>query len=248
MGSETRQDSSDYRTGWRPWWLSDIILLALIVLPSMVLCPFGLISYIAGRRNDCVLLFGGGMFWLMALIPVWVLLVILAVRMFRAWPKHVTSRRRLLWARPTIIVALLLFLAWPFVRIGPPGYSPFMRGFAKRMELNANIGAIQAWLNTVDPNNYRGMLRLHEGKYVDDRGSQIALPESVTCLCPQYGFLLTDDRNHPMIRLAWFAGPFANWGVVIGDEQMPTPASDFSQYGEYRAELCKGAYVWHDIQ
>ncbi len=35
---------------------------------------------------------------------------------------------------------------------------------------------------------------------------------------------------------------------VVGSEGMETPASHLSRWGEYRLELCRGVYVWHEIQ
>ena len=57
-----------------------------------------------------------------------------------------------------------------------------------------------------------------------------------------------DDDKHPKARLWWGSGFLGSWGLVVGHEEMETPESDLSRYGEYRQEIDKGAYIWYGIE
>ena len=245
MGHDTREkDHNDHADQRRKWWVTDLILLTLGVVLSILASHLGVIPYISGRRNEPGLMYGYCPLLWFAALGFW---VTIAVRVFITWPKHLRNRKSLSWACPPVIICLLS-LGLPFTGLVPAGYGGFIGGFKRRMELHADTASIQAWLGKLDPNDCGGILYPREGRYVYDTGSSVALPESITCLCPQVLSLGLDSANRPLIRLSWCFGPIASWGVVVGDKRMPTPPSDLSLYGEYRTELCPGAYVWHDVQ
>lgn len=245
---ERRTDEGSDTPAGRVWWIADIVLISLIVLPSLLLGPLGVTAYVAGRRNDASLLFGGGTLWMFSAIPVLVFLVIVVIRMLTTWPRCMRTRRWVLWARPAMIAALVVYLILPFLPLMPVPPGSFMRGFEERMERRTDVQTIRAWLRTLDPNDCIGWVHHGEEGWRNERGTRIPLPDAITSLHPAMVSLLTDDVYRPKVHLAWFAGPFAKWGLVVGGEDLPTPPSDFSLHGEYRAELCPGAYVWHDIQ
>ena len=70
------------------------------------------------------------------------------------------------------------------------------------------------------------------------------MSESLKALKPGIVSLLADENGNPKFRLRWGSGAMGHWGVVIGMEDMTTPSSDFSHYGEYRLLVEPGVYVW----
>jgi hypothetical protein len=108
------------------------------------------------------------------------------------------------------------------------------------MRSKADIEDIRDWLKTLNKDEYT------------DYTSNIShneLPESLQVLrAHEISFLSADENGNPKIRLRWGSGASGMWGIEIGMENMKIPASDFSQYGEYRLLVEPGVYVWHEIQ
>jgi hypothetical protein len=234
----------------RYWYALDIILLGLVFLYGALLDHFGLISYIDGLYNWAFSFLA--VFGLVSLfVPALLCLLAVVLRMLSSWPKHIQNKRTLLLLRVLVIVCLILYLGLPFTGIRPPGYETFTSGFKKYVEAKADIEVIRAWLSTLGPRDcteeyidlYEEGGGIGNSKWPDT----IAWPESITRFDPHYVQLSLDDTGHPMIRLTW-GGALGHWGFVVGSEGMETPASHLSRWGEYRLELCRGVYVWHEIQ
>jgi hypothetical protein len=234
----------------RYWYVLDIVLIGLVLLYGVLFDHFGLISYVCGLYNQMVIVFAMVFVAVFFFVPASLCLLVLALRMYASWPKHIQSKSRLRLLRISVIIGLVAYLGLPFTLVRPPGYRTFTSGFKRHMEKKANIEAIRAWLSTLSP-------AACTGEYIDlyDSGSignpkwpdTIDWPESITCFDPHYAQLSLDSVGQPTIRLTW-GGAFGHWGLVVGSDSMETPASDLSRWGEHRVQLCKGAYVWHEIQ
>lgn len=245
-----------------PWYAWEVLLfggfaatcVALFGVPS-VLC------YLRARHDGsgswgAITAFMG----LAALAFVW--LCVLGIRMYVTWPKHVRGFGRLLlaWAVAAVVVVLLVAMSF---KVWPPGYKPLTWGFRCYVQRRADIPAIQGWLQTIDPNACDGDWITIRASGADGDNPVTSDPEFsslVLGLKPRYVGLSLDEANRPMISLMYGSGLQGSWGLTVGPEDMPTPATQRREKeillngralhhpGEYRLPLAPGAYVWHDIQ
>lgn len=254
-------DRRDKKRRW-PWYAWDVLLFGGFAVLCVAL--FGVPSalfYLRARYD------GGGswgaiiaLMGLASLALVW--LCVLAIRMYVTWPKHVRGVGRLLLAWAVAVVAVVLLVAMSF-RVGSPGYKPLTWGFRRYVQRRADIPAIQAWLQTIDPNFCDGDWITIRASGADGENPVTSDPEFsslVLDLRPRYVGLSLDDAKRPMISLMWGSGLQGSWGLTVGPEDMPTPVTQprekeilpggraLHHSGEYRLPLASGAYVWHDIQ
>ena len=251
MESEGRAGSKIKFLYSRYWYILDIFLIIFIFLCGIPMDHFGLIAYVCGLYNKMTI-WAVMVFMLVFLfVPASLCLLVLLLRMFITWPKHITKKRRLLLLRVFVIIGLTIYLMLPFTPIRPPGMRIYIAGFSKYVKANADIEAIRGWLGTLKPEDcvdYNSIV----GSYGSTRSSPKQLkkqewPKVIANLHPRYVVLSLDDE-YPKVRLNWGSGLLGSWGLVVGNESMEPPASDLSRHGEYRLELCKGAYVWYEIE
>ena len=183
------------------------------------------------------------------LIPAAFCVLILLARSQISWPARIRSKYRLLLLRMVVIVGLGVYLALPFTPVKPSGFRTYTSGFKKYLQKEADIPAIRTWLSTVNPEACTDEeINLYTNYTLESVWPEsIDWPESITRFDPHYVSLSMDHTSHPIVRLTW-GGALGHWGFVVGGEDMETPESDFSEYGEYRLELIEGAYVWHELQ
>ena len=234
------------------WYIFDILLIIVVLLYGTLNDPFGLIIYVCGLYNQMIIRSFMVFIWVFWLVPAAFCLVVLLLRIIISWPKHIRNKRTLLLLRVFVIVGLSIYLLLPFAPIGPSGMRIYITGFRKYVEANADIEAIRGWLGTLKPEDcvdYNSIVL----SYGSTRSSPKELekqewPEVIANLHPRYVILSLDDDEYPKVRLKWGSGLLGTWGLVVGNEKMPTPKSDLSPYGEYRQEIRKGSYIWYGIE
>ncbi|HNY78212.1 MAG: hypothetical protein RBS72_11480 [Sedimentisphaerales bacterium] len=252
---------SDAKARW-PWYIWDIVLFGGFVVLCLAL--FGVPSalfYLQARRDgsaswDAIAAFMG----LALLGLVW--LCVLGVRMYISWPKHVEGFWRLLLAWAIVIVGVVLLVAVSF-EVWPPLGRFQMSGFRRYIQRQADIPAMQTWLDTVDP-NVCDEERIAVG--TDVHGvpiplpSEVDLPSSVLDLKPRYVQLSLDETNRPMVCLEWGSGLEGTWGLTVGRKDMPIlgtqrPTKTLLRgdqvrrcYDEDRLPIADGAYIWHELE
>jgi len=219
-----------------------------------------LIRYLDGLSNGGYFLLGPLVFFgLGTILLVW--LLVLPIRMLKTWPEHIRHRGKLTALCTLTLVALVAWLALPFMDLELPGHKTFMDGFRQYMQKNADLDGIRSWLNTLDPNVCtREPIDLY-GTYSSLKShwpETMAWPAAITRFDPHYVEFMKTGSGRLKIRLTW-GGALGHWGVEIGPEDMDIPptaptrkvkvgASMVNEYGEYRLPLAPGAYVWHEIQ
>jgi hypothetical protein len=207
-----------------------VVTLAAVVW-GLVLGPFALTSYVAGRLNlafvDVALLevCGRGM-----------LIVLAGLMVVSRW----VVKQRL---RAVYWLAMLAGLIAPgvllLVPVGRPLIEWYTVGFERYVERRADVETIQAWVSMVDPNDFGGLVssRREHNLTPAERPPELArLGDAAT--------VELDAAGRPMVRLEWHHGKGGTNGVAIGREDMPTPPSEHTMYGERRYELRPGVYFW----
>ncbi|MEN6576434.1 MAG: hypothetical protein ABFD90_08830 [Phycisphaerales bacterium] len=242
------------------WYIVDLVLFGGFAVAYAGFWGINfLTSYLDGLSNGGYWLRGFFVFCgLGILLVVW--FSALLVRMLTAWLTRIHSWRRRVLLCTLTIIALAAWVALPFLGLWPSGCGTFMPGFRRYMQVNADLGAIRGWLNTLDPNTCTGKdIDLHTRNNLKSRWPDaVAWPEAITRFEPHYVQLAKTETGRPKVRLTW-GGALGHWGVEIGPEDMPIPETlprrrsavhgqDLWDEGEYRLPLAPGAYVWHEIQ
>jgi hypothetical protein len=226
---------------WR-WYYWDLALAAVLLWFEIILDPWGVFSYLGGLINVPF----SHIALLMSVMVVPVALfcpLVLLVRMLVVWPRRLHSWRRLLtaWGMAASVFSIGFILPFLFPIARP--WDAFMAGFQQHVRWRVDIPAVQEWLATLKPSPLR------PGQaHPDIPVEKSDLPASLAGL-KAWGWRMDfDDRDRPTIRLMWGSGVMGGWGLVVGGEQMETPPSDFSRYGEVRQTIAPGAYVWYDMK
>ena len=154
--------------------------------------------------------------------------------------------KNLLW-KALLIVGLVVYLGLPFTPIGPSGMNMYIAGFSKYVRANADIEGIRDWLDTLDPEDFVEYSRYDNRPTYSKELQGEEWPEVIANIKPRYVRLSLDNDNKPQVRLNWGSGFLGTWGFVVGNENLPTPASDLSWGGEYRQEMYKGVYAFYGI-
>ncbi len=172
----------------------------------------------------------------------------LLVRMVGVWPRRVCPRCRLLRLWLAVAIVFVFCFVLPFTSLLPARGTMFIRGFQRRMQAQADVPAIQAWLKTLDSNEA-------EGQSAAPTRERVAEPErlpAIARLNPKGVGVSVDEVGRPMVRLVWGSGVIGSWGLVVGDKRMsarePMLEITESSSGEYRLLLAPGAYVWHNVE
>jgi hypothetical protein len=241
--SAGRRCFRDIGSGMLPrWYYWDLGLAVVPVWFGIIFDPLGLLSYLGGLINVPISLLAG-VLSVMLLPAVPLCLVVLLVRMLVVWPRHIPGWRQRLLAWGTALAAIAILLVLPFVLRTRRPMDAFMSGFTNYVQRRADIPEVQAWLDTLD----RGRLA-DPRRHAETPGGGSNLPPSLRRLKAWYRMVTLDDQGRPMIRLMWGSGMMGSWGLVIGHRELETPPSDLSRYGEYRAPIAPGAYVWREIR
>jgi hypothetical protein len=255
---EMRESGETSARGEGAWNMWDAFLFGIFA--GLCAAFFGVpsvLDYLAARR--CGYPSFGGCFvslGIALLLLAW--LAVLCVRLFVTWPRRIRGLRRLLAAWFAAAVVLVACVVLSFVTLGP-GYKSQTRGFRRYIQARADVPAMQAWLDTIDPNTCDGL-------WIDVAGTPsagsptVSFPALMLDLKPRHVQLSLDVAKRPMVRLQWGSGLLGTWGLTVGHEEMPIPKTQprekqtlpngqvFYNPGQYRLPLTGGAYVWHDIE
>jgi hypothetical protein len=170
----------------------------------------------------------------------WVIMFVLIVRGVIMNVKFGT--KRLLLQILLILVPICLFFIVPnFIKTGQP---VFTEGLLEGMKKEADISAIQSWLDTMDlkgPN----VREVSESTW---SVSESEWPEEIKKFSPR-SVIVKKSKNgvktYVRIRLG---GPFiGDWGLVVGVSAEGIPLNDYFT-SEYRLELTQNAFVWARIR
>ncbi len=257
-GQEMCESGATSARGERAWYMWDAFLFGIFAgLCVAFLGVPSLLDYFAARRGGYPS-FGGCFISLGTALLLLGCLAVLCVRLFVTWPRYIRGLRRLLAAWFAAAVLLVACVVLSFVTL-PPGYKSQTWGFRRYIQARADIPAMQAWLDTIDPNVCDGLWIEVVG--TPRAGSPTAsLPAFISDLKPRHIQLSLNVANRPMVRLQWGSGLLGTWGLTIGHEEMPIPKTQprekvtlpsgqvFYNPGQYRLPLADGAYVWHDIE
>jgi hypothetical protein len=220
-----------------------IVLLAVLAVLWLVWGPAGPVLYLAGLSNSlwaCIFaLLAVLLLVILAVVSVPVLPVLLVYTLI-TWRRH-SPRTRLSLLLGTVAIGGLVV---PFV-IGFAGLTPrpsnmFMCGVARYVKTRADIEGIQSWLSTFDPSEFRSEYTVVEKDFANKDQ-----PAALAGLKVNRATVRSDDEGHLTVRLQLNgSGLMWHWGLVVGSRNMPTPPSDFSDFGEQRFPLAPGAYIW----
>ncbi|MBN1506885.1 MAG: hypothetical protein JW955_08565, partial [Sedimentisphaerales bacterium] len=149
----------------------------------------------------------------------------------------------------SVVLSLVAYGGLHFVRLPGEYNEPFLLGYREYARTDIDVPAIRAWLDTQDPNAYRGA-RIDLYALTDEQ--KASLPQAITSLKPYWVEFFRDAHNHWAIRLDW-GHVNDDWGVEIGRPDMEIPqttlAKEEERYREFsiptrRLPLPPGAYVW----
>ena len=228
----------------RAWYSRDIRLLAGLLLSyGSFLTVLHIIAYLSGlqRTLSC---------WI-AVVPLAlavltaVLLIGLALRMGRAWPRDIQDKRRLAGLWLLAVAAIITYLVLPFTELGLPRYKTFTKAWKRYVLANVDLESMRAWLKTLDPNHCTGdyAYDLASGATIEDWWPEAASwAKTITPLDPHGAGLALDSNGHPAIIIWWLGG----WGLVVGPKTMQVSPADFSTQADYQLSLGPGAYVWQE--
>jgi len=210
-------------------------LMALVV-SWLVWGPLGIISYMGGLFN-CMGVF---MLLFLMMLPALVFAAAFPVLFVSA---AVTWQRRTLAGRAwiTFWVVLTGGFVMPYilgiVGLTPSPFDMYVRGLARYAGLRVDVGAIQGWLGTLDPNDYRDS----EGVWIEGRLADSEQPQAIANLHPKWAQPMFDRRGRLAVRLLWGDGMIGHWGIVVGPTDMPMSTSDSDSLCN---PLAPGAYIW----
>ena len=221
--------------------------MIFLILPIIltILVPLGGLPYLCGRFSPYAITLAH----VCLLYPVMngfiiYCFVIGIVRLYRDLEKCNKKEKIIIVAQIGIPLVFLILLVSSFFLPESEflGYSYkfFMYGLKDRVRSKADTEDIRDWL---------GMLS--EEYFIADHFTNIPSDEwakSLKALKPGRVYPSSDENGNRKVRLMWGSGAMGHWGVVIGMEDMITPPSDYSHYGEYILPLEPGVYVWWSFE
>jgi len=230
--------------------LCRVLTMAVVVAVMVswfVWGPFGLLFYMGGLLNSVQALVLSIVLSSMVSVIVICALVLTAHTVLR-WSRLDA------WRKECRIFAAIVLLAWPIsyglesagIVVTPVPFDLFVRGLTRYIDRRADIGAIQNWLGTLDPNDCEDR-RVEVGAApkgsIPDSPASVPAPPSLARLGWRYNKMLTrDDKGRPMIRITLGGGGLIGcWGLEVGLPDMPMPVSD-SRLLYY--PFAPGAYIW----
>jgi len=246
---EHEQIARTQHGGHEFWYVPDIIVIALLFGCITFAHSSYLIWYVGGLHNRAPFMFDPYIWYvLLATLVGAICLVILLIRIFGTWPKHIHRRGRLWGLGLSAVLSLVVYGSLHFVPIPREYNDPFLLGYRKYTRAKVDVPAIRAWLSSQDPNSYRGV-RIDLYALTDEQ--KASLPQAITNLRPDQLDFFLDAHNDWGVTLGW-GHVNDSWGVDIGKPDMELPLRQLKDeagrslsYPVYRLALAPGAYVWH---
>lgn len=237
---------SNNRSG-RPWYIVDAVLFGGFVMTyGALVASVAVIAYLLGFQREPPLFVCA---WLLLALTALVLLLLTAIihRMVRRWGRHIDSRYRLWRLRLFVITVIIGYLALPFTRLGMPWVKGLTAGLRRYVKANVDLGAMRAWLDTLDPNACSDYVYdLASGATIESWWPDAApWARAITPMAPYSATLSLSSEGHPAIHIRFSTGGLT--GLAVGDPDMASPPSDLSKHGEYRLPVAPGAYVWCEV-
>lgn len=238
-GASDNRDTATGRPMKMPWRIAGMILLDILAVSWLFWGPFGIMCYMGGLFNWM------GVFMLLSLMMLPALVFaaafpVLAVRAAVTWRRSTLAGRRWIAFWVVLTGGFVMPYILGIVGLTPSPFDMYVRGFARYAERRVDVGAIQSWLGTLDPNDYRDS----EGVWIEGRLADSEQPQVIANLRPKWTQPMFDQRGRLAVRLLWGGGMIGHWGVVVGPRDMSEPPFDPSR--EQRRPLAAGAYVWCD--
>ncbi len=240
----------------RVWYTADVFCVVFLFAYITLIHAGYWVWYVGGLRNRPPFMFDPYIWYLMLATPAaGICLIALIVRIVVSWPKHIHDSRRLLRLRLSVILGLVLYAGLHFVPLPPNVEDPFLLGYREYARPRVDVTGIQAWLATLDPNEW--IQRGSNGRldYSVIEANRPAWSQIVLDLKPDVVRPFLDDRGRPAVSLSW-SRVHDSWGVGIGHPEMeikPRPKTQsgsdavFREREPYRLLLASGAYVWHEL-
>jgi len=215
------------------------ILLAAVVASWLIWGPLGPVLYLGGLFNS-MSVWDLSFLLIFLVLPAIVLWAVLAAYAPITWRRQTSRARRsfILWMVATGGLVVPTVVGFTGLTSSPS--DRYVRGFARYVKARADVEAIQDWLSKLDANDYI----IGENGTAEKRFFGSEQPPCIACLHPKWATVRPDDTRHLVVRLLWGGGFIGHWGIAVGHEDMPTPPSDTSDFGEQRFPLAPGAYVW----
>ncbi|MCX5643490.1 MAG: hypothetical protein NTZ17_02220 [Phycisphaerae bacterium] len=220
-----------------------VVLLAILAALWLIWGPVGPVLYLAGLFNSlwaCIFaLLAVLLLALSAVVSVPVLPVLLGYTLI-TWRRQSPRARLSLLLGTAAVGGLVVPFVISFTGLTPRPLDMFARGVARYVKTHADIEGIQAWLGTFDPNEFRSRDMILEREFANAEQ-----PAAMAALKANWATVRSDDKGHLTVRLQLCgSGLMWHWGIAVGGKDMPTPPSDFSDFGEQRFFLAPGAYIW----
>jgi hypothetical protein len=236
--NEETQDSTLAARRARPWRIAAVVLFLAFVASWFVWGPLGLIFYVGGLFNSLWPFMLSPLLFL--LIPLGVIfLPVLAIRSVISWRRLPRGEKVFSSSLMVALAALEASFGLGFTGITPSPFDMFLRGFTRYVASRADVTAIQAWLSTLDPNEYTDKY----GSMTEKRFTESEQPPCLVRLHAKGPAVRPDDKGHLMLRAIWGGGLIGHWGIEVGDKSMEPPP-DSEIYG-YRP-LAPGAWIWYE--
>lgn len=240
-GMDTEQSNRTVRAHRARWHRLKLWLLVLWVLSALILGPFGLLMYMPGLLHLYLL------YMLLAFLGAgaWPLLLATAIRRSVRGLRTRQNRAALFW----LSLASGTVLAFAVQIMGKTPYPIFFEdGVVRRLEMRTDVEAIQAWVESLGPDDYPDEWWPRGGAYVPPvRFRHLSTEEQPEILKCQDGMvqLELDREDRFRVRLSWYEGRFATWGLLIGPKDMEMPRSERGPIPEGHVEFRPGMYFWH---
>lgn len=135
----------------------------------------------------------------------------------------------------TFLLLPLIFISG--IYYSKPGYIYIYKGFSERMQREADISAIQDWLETIDTDT----LNFNHNTAELSKSEQ---PDCIAKLSPKSVYIGKYDKNKIRVRLLWGGTLVGSWGLVVGSKTMTMPIDDLKRTGENRTYFASGAYIF----
>lgn len=124
--------------------------------------------------------------------------------------------------------------------IGKLGSAAFTEGFLERMKKEADVPAIQAWINTLDSDTLSEFEEDEYGWWIDEDKWPDAIKMFSSENVDVLGLKSKNDKTY--VRVLFGTALLGRWSLVVGVGAEEIPLNDHYE-SEYRLELAPNAFV-----